>query len=210
MNNQTTDLQLRFQKDIHPYRVSSKQEALWWNEIVQHYGKPKRAYHNLDHLTVLFHWADRYQALLADPEIVYWAIWYHDIIYQARRRDNEEQSALLAENRLTEIGLTPAKITEVAAYIRATSQHLNVEATGDLAFFLDFDLAILGAPAQEYKQYAAAVRQEYQHVPGFLYRRGRKKVLRYFLDAPRLYRTEVMYELLEKPAKENLRQELGL
>jgi predicted metal-dependent HD superfamily phosphohydrolase len=203
-----TDLQLRLQKDLRPYPATQEQAARWWEEINQHYGHPKRAYHNLDHLTTLFHWADKYEASLADPETVYWAIWYHDIIYQARRRDNEEQSAILAEKRLAAIGLAVEKITKVGHYIRATAQHLSVEAKGDLAFFLDFDLAILGASSETYANYAAAVREEYQHVPGFLYRRGRKKVLRYFLEAPRLYRTEVLYDLLEKKARENMRLEL--
>ncbi len=205
-----TDLQLRFQKNILLYHVAPKLAAMWWEEIDQHYGHPKRAYHNLDHLAALFHWADKYETLLTDPETVYWAIWYHDIIYQARRRDNEEQSAILAEKRLAEIGLPAEKIAHVVRYIRATAQHLSVEATGDLAFFLDFDLAILGASSETYANYAAAVRQEYQHVPGFLYRRGRKKVLRYFLEAPRLYRSEALYELLEEKARENLRLELSL
>lgn len=203
-----TDLPLRFQKDLLPYHVAPKMAAMWWEEIHQHYGQPKRAYHNLDHLAALFHWADSYETLLNDPETVHWAIWYHDIIYQARRQDNEEQSAILAKKRLVEIGLPAKKIADVAGYIRATAQHLSVEATGDLAFFLDFDLAILGASPEVYANYAAAVREEYQHVPGFLYRRGRKKVLRYFLETPRLYRTDVLYGLLEEKAKENLRQEL--
>ena len=102
------------------------------------------------------------------------------------------------------------KIIKVADFIRATAQHLSVAATDDLAFFLDFDLAILGAAPEVYTNYAAAVREEYQHVPGFLYRRGRKKVLRYFLEAPRLYRTEALYDLLEEKARENLRLELSL
>ena len=204
------DLQLRFQKDLRPYPVPPEQVARCWEEIDQHYGNPKRAYHNLGHLTALFQRADEFETMLTDPETVYWAIWYHDIIYQARRRDNEEQSAILAEKRLAEIGLPTEKITKVANYIRATAQHLSVEAKDDLAFFLDFDLAILGASPEVYANYAAAVREEYQHVPGFLYRSGRKKVLRYFLEAPRLYRTEALYNLLEEQARENLRMELSL
>lgn len=205
-----TDLLLRFQKDLLPYPVSKEQAERYWEEIDQQYGHPNRAYHNLNHLTALFHWADQYETSLTDPETVHWAIWYHDIIYQARRRDNEEQSAILAEKRLAEIGLAVEKTTKVAHYIRATAQHLSVVARSDLAFFLDFDLAILGASPEVYANYAAAVREEYQHVPGFLYRRGRKKVLRYFLEAPRLYRTEALCNLLEEKARENLRLELSL
>eukprot|EP00007_Cunea_sp_BSH-02190019_P001729 CAMPEP_0174233664 /NCGR_PEP_ID=MMETSP0417-20130205/3647_1 /TAXON_ID=242541 /ORGANISM="Mayorella sp, Strain BSH-02190019" /LENGTH=91 /DNA_ID=CAMNT_0015311915 /DNA_START=64 /DNA_END=336 /DNA_ORIENTATION=- len=62
--------------------------------------------------------------------------------------------------------------------------------TSDLAYFLDFDLAILGARATCYAKYAAQIRSEYAHIPEAAYCDGRVAVLRRFLDTKRfvLYR----------------------
>lgn len=202
------NLKKRFIESLAPYELAEAKASMLWQELETHYQAPKRHYHNLQHLEALFQWTDKYEAALLDVETVHWAIWYHDIIYQARRQDNEEQSALLAQQRLAEIGVPAEKTEKVIAYIRATAQHLSVKAEGDLAYFLDFDLAILGASPTVYQNYAAAVRKEYAYVPGFLYRRGRKKVLRYFLASEALYRTNELKDLLEGSAFQNLQWEL--
>jgi predicted metal-dependent HD superfamily phosphohydrolase len=198
----------RFSKQIEGYTLSEQRITAARRELSTFYVAENRHYHNLQHLEALFGWFDQYVDQLEDSETISWAIWYHDIIYNARRRDNEEQSALLAEQRLLNFGVPTKQTKLVVKYIRATAQHLEVEATGDLAYFLDFDLAILGSDRADYETYAAAVRKEYAHVPGFLYRRGRKKVLRYFLASERLYRTEELYNLREDRARKNLAWEL--
>lgn len=179
-------------------------------EIHQRYSESVRAYHNLTHLNNLFLLRNQYQDQIKDPFVLSLAIWYHDVIYNPRRRDNEEKSAQFAQDRLSDWGVEGAVVEQVVAMIRATAHHLDVttESESDLAFFLDFDLAILGSTPEAYAHYAAAVRQEYGHVPGFLYRRGRKKVLRYFLAAEQLFRTEP-FLALEKQARINLKRELA-
>lgn len=181
----------------------------FWEELHKYYNESTRAYHNLQHLDNLFTLFDEYQSLLAQPTLVAWAVWYHDIIYNAKRKDNETRSADLAKNCLTQLLMPKEQITQVVSYIEATAHHLSVEASGDLAYFLDFDLAILGSDRATYSAYAQAVRQEYRHVPGFLYRRGRRKVLRYFMDAPQLFRTPQLQERFEEAARTNLDWELS-
>lgn len=202
------NLKERFLKQLTPYQLPETEMIFLWQELIAHYESPKRHYHNAQHLEALFLWIDKYQAELQDIELVQWAIWYHDIIYRSRRRDNEEQSAIFAQARMAKVGFSQKKIATVMAYIRATAQHLSVEANGDLAYFLDFDLAILGTSRSVYEKYTVAVRKEYAQVPGFLYRRGRKKVLHYFLASDRLYRTKELHDLLEERAVGNLQWEL--
>ncbi|MFE3454781.1 hypothetical protein ACFXJ8_38250 [Nonomuraea sp. NPDC059194] len=75
------------------------------------------------------------------------------------------------------------------------------------AVLCDADLAVLGG--DDYAGYAAAVRQEYAHVPDELFRLGRAQVLRRLLAAPRLYRTALGHDLWEARARASLTAELA-
>ena len=63
-----------------------------------------------------------------------------------------------------------------------------VEVENDINLFTDADLAILGAEPEIYKNYAAAIRQEYSVFPDPIYIPGRKKVLLHFLKMERLFK----------------------
>ena len=209
-------LEQRFQTDaavlLSASTVSTSPEQSinqLWDELHGYYSEGNRAYHNLQHLRNLFALYDEYQDQLNEPAIVAWAIWYHDIIYNAKRKDNELRSAELAQRRLRQLHMPKEQIKQVVSYIEATAQHLSVEAINDLAYFLDFDLAILGSDRETYSTYAKSIRQEYRHVPGFLYRRGRRKVLRYFAAAPKLFRTKEFQMYFEAKAKSNISWELA-
>ncbi|MEL6654940.1 MAG: hypothetical protein AAFY48_00365 [Bacteroidota bacterium] len=203
------ELAARFLENAQNIGANEAWSTSNWQELEQAYNAPRRHYHNLQHLENLFSLFEQYREQLQEPDVVSWTIWYHDIIYNAKRKDNELRSAELARKRLQQTALAPDKIERVVQYIEATAQHLSVEAHEDLAYFLDFDLAILGTDMDTYAVYAKAIRQEYQHVPGFLYRRGRRKVLRYFADAPQLFRTPALHIRFAKQAQRNLSWELS-
>jgi predicted metal-dependent HD superfamily phosphohydrolase len=93
--------------------------------------------------------------------------------------------------------------------ILATANHLDVEAEGDLATFLDCDLLILGATPEEYDRYRRAIRAEYHAVPDDAYCFGRRMVLERFLAAPRIYRNPRIFEQYEEPARRNLEWEIS-
>ena len=78
-----------------------------------------------------------------------------------------------------------------------------------MAYFLDLDLQILGAPAKKFKAYEAAVRREYAHVDDAAWRIGRAAVLQRFAARPRLYFSAFFGERLEERARENLRRSLA-
>ncbi|TIU46557.1 MAG: hypothetical protein E5W19_25905, partial [Mesorhizobium sp.] len=73
-----------------------------------------RHYHNLAHIEAMLTLAGDYRTLLDDPEAVEAAIWFHDAIYDSRAKDNEAQSAALAEQKLA--GRTDAgRLSRVSA-----------------------------------------------------------------------------------------------
>ena len=81
-------------------------------------------------------------------------------VYDATRADNEELSARLAEQHVRE-----DLRQEVGRLIRLTKTH-DVQPDDRLgAILISIDLSILGAEPARYDAYAAAIRQEFIHVP---------------------------------------------
>jgi predicted metal-dependent HD superfamily phosphohydrolase len=85
---------------------------------------------------------------------------------------------------------------------------MNITHASDLLYFLDFDMAILGAPWEEYATYLANIRKEYRWYPDMLYYPGRKSFLKQTLEKEHFYHTEVFRKELEERARENMRREV--
>lgn len=173
------------------------------------YRQDTRAYHGLAHIDALLGLQQSHAHLVKDHLAVTLAIWFHDAIYDSTRKDNEEQSALLAERTLPAWGCPVALTESVARKVRATQGHVWTDGDPDTAVFLDFDLGILAAPEAAYQCYASQVAQEYAWVPPEAYRSGRAKVLRSFLDRPALYFTPSLRDQWEAAARTNLSNELA-
>ncbi|WBO83586.1 HD domain-containing protein [Hymenobacter yonginensis] len=179
-------------------------------QLTKAYEAPGRHYHTLTHIRALLDAVDKAAAQLHDPAVVQLAVWFHDAVYEALRSDNEAKSAELAREFLATTSLSAERQARVAFLIERTHDHTQPQPPDDpdLLFFLDADLAILGASEARYQEYARQVRQEYRLVPGLLYRRGRRKVLQKLLEAPVLYHTPGFREQLDAAARRNLAQEL--
>lgn len=174
-----------------------------FNHLVDQYNEPHRAYHNLEHIRECLEHLDPTRHLMARPAEVELAVWFHDAIYDTQRHDNEERSALLAEETLRAAGTEPELAQRVGDLIRLTT-HAHVLPVGDGALLCDIDLAILGAPPERFARYDAAIRREYEWVPEDVYRQERGRVLAGFLDRARIYTTPFFYQRLERQARDNL------
>ncbi len=178
-----------------------------WQVIISHYEAPGRYYHNLAHLADLYQWFDRYRAELKNPFCFAMAIWFHDLIYDPTRHDNEQQSARLGAGLLRKWHSSPARVERVSQLILATNAHQPCTDHPDQPWFLDFDLSILGCDPPRYDQYAQQIRQEYHMFPDQAYRLGRRQVIERLLGRERLYLTEAFFAEREEQARENLRRE---
>lgn len=177
--------------------------AEWW-ELSAAYGGPSRAYHNLNHIADCLLQFDEHAHLASDPVAVEFAIWFHDIVYDARAADDEERSAAEAEIFLaaTTFG------SLVGDLIRATKHHVTT-GSPDAALLCDIDLSILGRSPGEYDAYARAIRQEYSWVPLAEYVKGRTRVLEAFLGRPSIFVLEELEERFGASARANLLREIG-
>ncbi len=191
-----------------------KQIDRLWQDIVTRYGEPQRAYHTLNHIEQLLVQFENIKHHLAKPHIIALALYYHDVIYDPTRFDNELKSAEFAIDALGPY-LSTKQCRQIHALIMMTANHqldtlVDSDKYNDAAYLLDMDLSMLGAPWPTYKQYAKAIRKEYTHVADDSYRDGRTAVLQGLLVHPKLYLTDHYYNQLETQARANIKRELTL
>lgn len=180
------------------------------DELIARYSEPHRRYHTMVHIEDCLAQVaastdmDEHQRALMDA-----AIWFHDAIYDATRNDNEAASAELAAGRLAAAGAEQAFIDEVVRLILLTAGH-SVQA-GDAigARLVSIDLSILAAEPDRYDAYAAAIREEYAHVPEPLYRAGRAAILGRFLESEALFADPLWADRYERQARANLAREIA-
>ena len=171
-------------------------------DLLERWREPHRHYHTVEHLAAML-------AIVGERPAVELAAWFHDAVYDPRAGDNEEASAALAERELGAAGAPPAQVAEIARLVRLTATHDPAPGDRGGALLCDADLAILAADPARYDAYAAAVRQEYAHVPEDAFRAGRAAVLRRLLDRDALYLTVPERARWEAAARANVARELS-
>ncbi len=180
-----------------------------WKEIEKKYSEKNRYYHNLSHLENMFQELDTVSDKISDFTTVSFSVFYHDIIYNATSKFNEENSAVIAEKRLKKAGISEDKIQIVTAQIVATKSHQNSK-DQDTNYLLDADLSILGKDPETYLKYTQQIRKEYSIYPDFLYKPGRKKALQHFLEFENIFKTDYFKNSYEAQARENIAAEIQL
>ena len=180
-----------------------------WKEIEHNYSNKKRRYHTLGHLENLFVQLEEVKDEINHWETILFTLYYHDIIYNALKSDNEEKSAELAEKRMKQLSVPIEMINACKAQILATKKHLDHSAS-DTNYFTDADLSVLGQEWEIYEQYYKNVRKEYAVYPNVIYNPGRKKVLNHFLNMEKIYKTAYFNSKFESQAKLNLKREMDL
>ena len=123
------------------------------------------------------------------------AIWWHDVVCDPKRPDNEEQSAILAEQHVD-----PAISVEAGRLVRLTKT--DDVAPGDRrgAVLISIDLGILGADPATYDTYADAIRKEF----------ARAKVLKRFFERQVIYPDASFARRLDRMARANLAREIAV
>jgi len=167
------------------------------------YGEEHRAYHNLDHIKACLKQLDEWPGEVEKRAAVEVAFWFHDIIYDTKRTDNEVASAGLAKYYLGDHPFAD----DVYELILATRHHATMM-TDSENILCDIDLSILGGSKEEYNAYAEAIKVEYFWVPDEMYCTSRIKVLSTFLDREHIYYTEHYRQKLEPDARANVIREI--
>ncbi|MDS0138397.1 MULTISPECIES: hypothetical protein [unclassified Amycolatopsis] len=178
-----------------------------WPRLEARYAEPHRRYHTLAHAAAVARDSACLAEGLGDTEraIVAVAAWTHDVVYDAKPGEDERASAAWAREALA--GVAEAHVERVEGLILATIGH---DAPPDdllATALLDADLAVLGAPEEQYAAYARGVREEYAKYPDDVWREGRIAVLERLLGRE-LYRSETARARWASAAAKNLTAEL--
>ena len=181
-----------------------------FEDIYKKYSSKKRAYHNTRHIEALLTIINDFSEQIKDIESVKYSVWFHDVIYHAWKKDNEEQSAKFAIKAMMKLGIDNEKVEKVSQFILLTKEHNSFSNNFDEKLFLDSDLSILGVAPDIYKIYTQNIRKEYFFVPQPLYHKGRIAVLKHFLQMENIYKTTQMRDKLENQAIDNLKNELKI
>ena len=143
------------------YTTDVKSLESIWDQIEVNYTEKKRYYHGLSHLNYMIDLTEENSDLLQDKDAVLFGVWFHDIVYKATKSDNEEESAVIAIKTLQSIGVDNEKIKKIKDLILSTDGHkIIVDTDEDNAYFLDFDLAVLGQDWSVYEAYIQNIRKE--------------------------------------------------
>lgn len=192
---------------VNKYSKNNELATNLWLEIFTNYSEPKRHYHIIDHLEAIIIDLQEVKDKITDWDTTLFAVFYHDIIYKASSSSNEEDSAKLAMQKLTEIKYPAEKIAKCANMILATKSHEPSE-DNDTNYLIDADMAILGKSAYDYQKYSEQIREEYSIYPDFMYNSGRKKALSHFLQMKTIYKTQHFSKKYEGSARININNEL--
>ncbi len=186
------------------------QPGAWTETLCSRYSEAGRFYHTLAHLQAMLTQLRDAATRPNDECAVAMAIFFHDLVYDAQSKTNEEDSAQLWRDFAREHALEDGLVARVTDWILQTKHHMDCDpgAEPDKRLFLDLDLAVLGGDAADYDAYSANIRKEYAHVPEEQFRVGRAAVLRTFLAKENLYFTVEFQRKLQQRARGNLEREL--
>lgn len=193
------DLVIQF----HP--TEGQQEHLW-QEVEEAYRSPGRHYHTLVHIESVIRELLGVKLRIDNWNTLLFACFYHDIVYDPAKKTNEEESAILAAERMHGLNVTADVIAHCERMIMATQSHQH-HPDSDIRYFTDADLAILGADEQAYLAYSEAIRKEYGMFDDETYRKGRTGALEQYLSRPRIYHTDHFYSRYEQKARINMQRE---
>ena len=167
------------------------------------YSQSHRFYHNMEHVEDCLSEFDSVKQLSQQPDLVEFAIWYHDIIYDTKAKDNEEQSAKLAYTTCLNAELSDKLANRIKNLISAT-KHNVIPRKVDEKLLVDIDLSILGKSEEKFDAYEWKIRQEYSWVPEDQFKKGRIELLQNFLERSSIYSTDFFREKFEFQARVNL------
>jgi len=188
----------------------------WWNIISCRYTESHRHYHNMTHITNMLNLCQEHRRLLRDYRLVCLATIFHDIVYDPNAQDNEEKSAALFQRFAKDVKLQEEKTQKAADWILATKTHCTLAHTSvtnpgvlDIHYLLDFDMAPLGAPLEEFLTNNADIRHEYSHLSEDQWRDGRVKFLRGLQKIPFIFATELFRDSHEEQAQSNIQYDIS-
>jgi predicted metal-dependent HD superfamily phosphohydrolase len=185
-------------------RCGAKSEAdIFYKDIQKSYSEPHRFYHTLNHIDYCLKQLDSFFGNTGDSNIVEFALWYHDFVYNPLSNNNEEESANAATLVCHESEMSVSFTNKVHELILIT-KHSKEPSDFLQKVIIDIDLSILGSNLKSYDSFETNIRKEYSPVNDRDFLMGRTNILKGFLNRPRIFYTDFFFGKYHEAARNNL------
>ena len=165
----------------------------------------KRYYHTFRHIKyMLTHTKDFFLSPREEAKLEL-AIWFHDVVYNAKEIDNEMKSSLVFYEYAKRIDLRKKETENIVQLILDTT-HKESPKTRLGKIICDLDLREMSEPEQINN--TPKIRKEYSHLSDGEFDKGRKAFLENMLNKKYIYNTDDYRESLEAQARHNLTVEM--
>jgi predicted metal-dependent HD superfamily phosphohydrolase len=202
-------MQKLFESICQKFGNQEKCEAAF-AKLVARYLVPERFYHTfLGHISACLRELEVVPiGLFRDKYALAIALFFHDVVMDFSRSDNEERSAEFSVQLCREMGMPLRFRREVARLILDTKHNAAPEGI-DSQLIIDIDLSILGQTVEIFDDYEKNIRREYAFVPENIFVSRRAEILKCFLDRPSIFWTEYFQGKYEEQARRNLTRSIA-
>ena len=178
----------------------------YYKLVKPHYSEPHRFYHTIDHIDYMLEHGKK----LMNRE-QYLAVLFHDIVYDAKRKDNEEKSTSIMYKML-DAGYDTMKensgeaVDTIANIILDTKTHKATRPESEIV--LDLDLLGMSESYETFRKNSDNIRKEFSHLSNDEWSIGRSYFFRELLKRPQIFVTN-HFSQYESDARRNIERELN-
>lgn len=171
--------------------------------LVEGYDEPQRHYHTLAHIEQCMAMFDQCKSLASNPDALELAVWFHDVIFEPGRPDNEARSAELYLDFSAGVH-DEATRGLVTRLIMATLHDGSSLEDSDAAFMVDIDLSSFGLSWEEFLRDSQNLRLESADLSDAEYFRRKTNFQNCLLAKEHFYQSDFFAKRLESQARANL------
>ena len=186
--------------------ASDERASEIYRDLRARYMEPHREYHTPVHIAHCLKQFDLAREHMDQPDAVEMALWFHDVIYDAKANDNEQKSAVHFAKTCSD-SLVPEFQSTVEQLILVTI-HKEHPVTNDEKFMVDIDLSSFGLPWDRFLKDSEGVRAEFPHLSDEEFYPAQKVFLDSLLARENFCFTEFFRARHERTARDNIKRYL--
>ena len=171
-------------------------------DIEASYSEPHRYYHTGRHIDHCLTQLDLARHEMGNADAIEMALWFHDIEYDPKARENELQSAERFKNYAQDV-MDPQLTQNIYKLIMIT-MHNDAPGGVDEKYIVDIDLSSFGLPWDEFVRDSLNVKREFAHLSDQEFARRNMKFLQALQSRPQIFFTDFYKQKYEQTARENI------
>lgn len=170
-------------------------------KVIKRYSENNLAYHNWGHIQEMFMIADSLDIKLSQSQEL--AILFHDVVYKAGAKDNEEKSACFMRKELEGTGISENVIEQAEQIVVDTATHQP--SIPESKVVLDLDMVHLSFDFNIFLYYRDKIKEEYPHISDEEFYQGEISFLDSVLKQDKILFTN---HFSEEQVRYNLKQKI--